>query len=360
MTPLARIAAATSQPVTKGVGRVAAPMPVPTKAIGRVATTPVVAASHPAASQAAQIIAQQRMPTGTGVVSYDPKAGGAPSAVIAPPVTYQAAPDQVGAYQVPADPAATRQRRRRDDSSSQQQSGSGGGSAPTGTSPAAPEPQYDDAAMWTPPTQATPAATTSTALVAPVTTSTALATVPAATASPSLWTRFWNWIQFWKKADPAPAAAATTAHGETIESIAGSLVRRARAGDQNAMGMIEEVGRAAREGSPKAVVASGLIQRYIDQNPPSDMHGDDDCDPDSLEERVHQASMRFAQHVLSAPRLHQFASSEFGAETSLSHQAFQFGRRHPEVPMPELHPAHQRAHRVGRAVGLAERMQGRR
>src|ERR1700690_838147 len=48
---------------------------------------------------------------------------------------------------------------------------------------------------------------------------------------------------------------------------AAQLVERARAGDQNAMAMLQMVGDNARAGSPKAKSGFGAVQRYIADHP---------------------------------------------------------------------------------------------
>jgi hypothetical protein len=53
----------------------------------------------------------------------------------------------------------------------------------------------------------------------------------------------------------------------TQEQGARELVERARAGDQNAMAILQMVGENARQGQPKARAAEGAIKRYIADNP---------------------------------------------------------------------------------------------
>jgi hypothetical protein len=53
----------------------------------------------------------------------------------------------------------------------------------------------------------------------------------------------------------------------TQEQGARELVERARAGDQNAMAILQMVGENARKGQPKARAAEGAIQRYIADHP---------------------------------------------------------------------------------------------
>jgi hypothetical protein len=55
---------------------------------------------------------------------------------------------------------------------------------------------------------------------------------------------------------------------DDLATQAASIVRRARVGDQNAMALIRQVGKAARDGtSTKAKKAYALIQKYINKNP---------------------------------------------------------------------------------------------
>jgi len=55
-----------------------------------------------------------------------------------------------------------------------------------------------------------------------------------------------------------------------MASEAASLVRRSRAGDQNAQALIAMVGREARKGVPRARTAFELLRQYIDANPPQE------------------------------------------------------------------------------------------
>jgi hypothetical protein len=61
-----------------------------------------------------------------------------------------------------------------------------------------------------------------------------------------------------------------------LAAQSGSLVRRARAGDQNAMALIREIGIAARDGvSKKAKAVHALIMKYIERNPAPKLEGPD-------------------------------------------------------------------------------------
>lgn len=55
-----------------------------------------------------------------------------------------------------------------------------------------------------------------------------------------------------------------------IDQTVASLVRRSRAGDQNATAMIVRVGEEARRGNPKANQTAAAIKQFIDHNPAQD------------------------------------------------------------------------------------------
>lgn len=55
---------------------------------------------------------------------------------------------------------------------------------------------------------------------------------------------------------------------QNLQKVCSELVTRSRAGDQNAMALIVEVGKAAKAGSPKAIESKRLIEEYIKNNPP--------------------------------------------------------------------------------------------
>lgn len=55
---------------------------------------------------------------------------------------------------------------------------------------------------------------------------------------------------------------------QQMRLAAGSLVERARVGDQNAMAMIREVGENSRRGNKRARIAFMCLSRYIELNPP--------------------------------------------------------------------------------------------
>ncbi len=111
-----------------------------------------------------------------------------------------------------------------------------------------------------------PAASTALAKTAPVTAVTTVVVQP----SKSLWKRFLSF--FGLGGSDAPVATTATVHGEgpltSQASTAGSLVRRARAGDQNAMATIDMIRQNAASGSnPIARTSMALIWNYIRANP---------------------------------------------------------------------------------------------
>jgi len=56
-------------------------------------------------------------------------------------------------------------------------------------------------------------------------------------------------------------------NAEETTQKARDLVKRARVGDQNAMGLLAAVGENAKKGVPRARVAMGLFQRVLKENP---------------------------------------------------------------------------------------------
>lgn len=55
-----------------------------------------------------------------------------------------------------------------------------------------------------------------------------------------------------------------------LDQTVASLVRRSRAGDQNATAMITRVGEEARKGNPKASQTAAAIRQFIEGNPAQD------------------------------------------------------------------------------------------
>lgn len=85
----------------------------------------------------------------------------------------------------------------------------------------------------------------------------------------SWWRRLLEWLGL-AKADPAPSATQASMLGEgeiSPNAAAASLVRRARMGDQNAMGLIAMVRENATKGLVRARQTLDAMLDYIRQNP---------------------------------------------------------------------------------------------
>lgn len=145
--------------------------------------------------------------------------------------------------------------------------------APAPASPLPPDPAPPDPAAASP-LAVPPAAPIST----PATATAAIVVAPApATVAPSVWTRILRFFGFSKA--PAAPAPTVSAHGEpmrgaqtqtpqTQEQVAVALVRRARAGDQNAMATLDLIGKNARAGNARAQKSFDLCMAYARANPP--------------------------------------------------------------------------------------------
>jgi hypothetical protein len=130
---------------------------------------------------------------------------------------------------------------------------------PSGGGMAAPEP----AVSWSPP-KLEPLVKSA----APIATPVALAVAP----KPGLFARFMAWLGFVKKTEAKIAGDAPMSRLEA----AGSLVRRARQGDQNAMAIIVMARQNAGTGNVQAKLAVACIKKYIETHPvgPTSFAGD--------------------------------------------------------------------------------------
>jgi hypothetical protein len=130
---------------------------------------------------------------------------------------------------------------------------------PSGGGMAAPEP----AVSWSPPKQEPLVKS-----AAPIATPVALAVAP----KPGLFARFMAWLGFVKKTEAKIAGDAPMSRLEA----AGSLVRRARQGDQNAMAIIVMARQNAGTGNVQAKLAVACIKKYIETHPvgPTSFAGD--------------------------------------------------------------------------------------
>jgi len=163
-------------------------------------------------------------------------------------------------------------------------------------------------------------------------------------AQQSLWTRILTFLGFIK-----PTATATHA-GEamTVEQAAGSLVRRIRNGDQNAMGLVVMIGDNARKGDPKAQATYQLIEAYIGKTAGATHAGE-------RRERKSPVNSGWARAVYLAngPNIGNervaHVASTFGSEQDT--KSFVSG-----VILP-TYPAVSRAHHHGKIVGMARKLQ---
>lgn len=321
-----RSAAPTGQTVWTPAGPITIPPPPP-------------AAGLSPAQAAALIVAQQ--PVNPIAVAATPDFTTAPQggSTAAPPFT----PPPV----LPTAPAAAQAAAAVQSSGSSGSGGGGGGSSDPGPAQTPFDPGPAPQAI----ASNDPAAQAAAALVSP---STALAvTTPAPLATPaaslSLWARFWAWLGFGSKTATTPTAAV---HGELDDAI-GSLVRRARAGDQNAMGIIAVMGKNAKAGNVRAKASADAMHAYITAHPVKDA---------TMSAEPNDATFCEAIKIARGPtlfdnRIARFAHGEFGAD-GVERAAFAHGVRNPHTAYPlKLAPPVERAHRMGRTVGLARKLQ---
>lgn len=138
----------------------------------------------------------------------------------------------------------------------------------------------------------------------------------------------------------------------TIAQACKELVIRARAGDQNAMAMIFEVGNSARNGSRTAIQSAKLIEEYCEKNPPPEPMQHNANWSDLMQSYITELQSSFSGEelgeyvVVLLPMMGQFGintlangptisndiisqiASEFGSETE--QHAFQFAVFHAD------------------------------
>ena len=100
---------------------------------------------------------------------------------------------------------------------------------------------------------------------------------------------------------------------EAQKDAAGSLVRRARSGDQNAMALLKHIGENAKQGNGKARYALKAVKEYIDQNPPKQEGEFFGTEPDKQDSLMTVCVMLANGPPLSPQLVERFASS-FGSE----------------------------------------------
>jgi len=258
------------------------------------------------------------------------------------------------------------------------QSGGGGGGGGGASEDKAYQPESQDTAYQ--PEQAASQPQETEAWSPPVAArSTSMAMVPAssvpvlstATSSPTvskgIFARIWEFFfggssQPAKALPAAPVAAPPKLNGE-IDDAAESLVKRARYGDQNAMAIIDLVGKNAKKGVPAAVKARALIAAYIQRNPVvgaevettvpmlasshNGMHG---------EASVKRAATHIADGAKVTHASIMGALSRFSTEPEKG--AFLHGVKHPaQITPSEYGSKIELAHRAGRAMALAGKIQ---
>lgn len=182
-----------------------------------------------------------------------------------------------------------------------------------------------------------------------------------------------------------------------------SLVRRARAGDENAMAVIARIGQEARKGGERAKVAFVAVQKYIEGNPaqpfqlgteaavvmetpkPAEVKRDPELDKPKLPRGIFEGLfdpdsfalvvLRACQyrHGLSAtavvlasgpmltnPVIHEMGLSNFGSQESSA--LFFHGVQNPDEKTwmqvaPYLDGTARRCLAIGQCVGRARRIQ---
>lgn len=245
-------------------------------------------------------------------------------------------------------------------------SGGGGGGGGSGTYEESPEgptasDYYDDGSTGAVIQPTTDQAQAAASLVA---TSTALAKAPsslpvlastAAAPTKNIFRRIWEFFFGAKDAAPATAPASTsppiitqsgtTVHGDPIASGAADLVIRSRAGDQNAMAMIDMIRRNATTGIPAAKRSYAALVNFIKNNPA----------PGTAEEvRTLQVAgearglvgretahgsrdasvMRAAARLANGPRITTHRIAKFGADRSATGRALIEAQKLQEVRRP--------------------------
>jgi hypothetical protein len=96
---------------------------------------------------------------------------------------------------------------------------------------------------------------------------------------------------------------------EAQKDAAGSLVRRARSGDQNAMSLLKHIGENAKQGNGKARYAMKAVKSYIDANPPNTSGEFFGTEPDKGDSLMSVCVMLANGPPLSPQLVEKFASS---------------------------------------------------
>jgi hypothetical protein len=143
---------------------------------------------------------------------------------------------------------------------------------------------------------------------------------------------------------------------ETFGLAVENLVRRARLGDQNAMGMIAMVRQKAEKGAPRAQKAQSEIMLYIQSHP----HGDSMM---GHEPRLTHASVLASSKLANGPLLTRARIEEIASTLGEDmEKALLFGCANYRAPgrleaFSKRFPAKSGAFQTGASVGLARSIQ---
>lgn len=190
-----------------------------------------------------------------------------------------------------------------------------------------------------------PQASTSTALV-PVSKN-----VPVISPSdkPGLFVRIWRFFFGGPKGTPKSTAPAVM-HGDpsnSQEAATVSLVRRARAGDQNAMATLNLIRENAAKGETKAVAMYRMLCAHVRANPIAAIHGKSSGDV-----RSYAAAVRLSHgEPLSNSRIREYTATMSADEQN----AFVAGMY--QRPVFGSDPSLHHANFMGRSVAIARRLQ---
>jgi hypothetical protein len=179
-----------------------------------------------------------------------------------------------------------------------------------------------------------------------------------ATAEPpkGFFARIWEFFFGAKKAPaqkPLPSQLPAAKVAGELEDASEALVKRARYGDQNAMAILDLVGKNAKKGIPAAMKARDLIASYIRRNPVTSASNQAQVNG---EDSVRRAATHIAN---GAPVTHarvQQTLSHFCSEAEKG--AFLHGIRYPKQATPSQYGSKvELAHRAGKALALAGKIQ---
>lgn len=161
------------------------------------------------------------------------------------------------------------------------------------------------------------------------------------------WKRFLIWLGLMKDDTPAATPAVYAGDRPDDMTIAGSVVRRARAGDQNAMALIQATRANAQKGNPRSAHMLNMIQAYCRKDPT----------PAHMASSVLNLGKTTAL-ALRGPRItaNTLNQAMMGYD-AMGREAFRQGVIAPRLNPRGLSPHHRAAFESGRRMGIAQRMQ---